>query len=81
MLMTASRGICPFKGGFNCSMHTLLGSVITAASVADFALAVTVGMYFESVLTCLEKHTRKVRSQQLVAAGLDGLCSRAHAAL
>ena len=68
MLMTASRGICPFKGGFNCSMHVLLGAVITVASVADFALAFIVGVIFERILTFLERHTRKVRSQLLVAA-------------
>ena len=62
MILTASRGICPFKGGFNCSMHALLGSVITAASVADLALAFIVALFFERVLTCVEKHTRKVRS-------------------
>ena len=61
--MTASRGICPFKGGFNCSMHVLLGAVITATSVADFALAFIVGLIFERVIPSLEKHTRKVRSQ------------------
>ena len=66
MLMTASRGICPFKGGFECSVHTVLGAVIITASVADLALAFIVGLYFERVLTILDKHTRKVQSQLLV---------------
>ena len=43
-------------------MHTPLGAAITAASVAAYCLSFTVGMFFERVLTCLEKQTRKVRS-------------------
>ena len=68
-LLEASRGMCTFKGGFNCSVYTVFGSVITAASVADLALAFIVGVFFDRVLTTLDKHTRKVRSQLLAMYG------------
>ena len=75
MLLMASRGVCPFKGGSNCSMHALLGTAVTAASVADLALAFIFSLFFERVLTRLETNTRKVRSQLL---GMNGVAPAIH---
>ena len=59
MLITASSGVCPFRGGFNCNVHTVIGCFITVASVIDLVMAYIVGQLFEHVLTRLDKRTRK----------------------
>lgn len=54
--------MCAFKGGSNCSAHTVLGSVILAASIFDLILAfgVTVFSGFKKLLAFLSTNTRKV---------------------
>jgi hypothetical protein len=61
MLISTSQGHCAHKDGASCSVHVVLGAVIIAASVVDYALAITCIHCFEQVCVHLHPVTRKVR--------------------
>jgi hypothetical protein len=61
MLMSASQGHCAYKGGTNCGVHVVLGSVITAAAIMDFVLALSFIQCIEHMCVQIDVVTRKVR--------------------
>jgi hypothetical protein len=60
-LTSASKGNCAYKGGSNCSVHIVLGTVITTAAVIDYILAHTLIHGIEQLCIKLDVVTRKVR--------------------
>jgi hypothetical protein len=61
ILLSASKGLCAYKGSSNCTVHNVMGAVITSASVGDFFLAIIFIHFFDRILKHLGQHTRKVR--------------------
>jgi hypothetical protein len=61
ILMSAAKGHCAYQGGSNCSVHIVLGTVITTASVIDYILAQTLIHGIEQLCLRLDVVTRKVR--------------------
>jgi hypothetical protein len=61
MLLSAAFHHCAYEGGSKCSVHVVLGSLITAASFMDFAFAMTFLHSPARVYLQLDVVTRKVR--------------------
>jgi hypothetical protein len=61
MLISASQGHCAYKGGSNCSVHVVLGSLVTAASFMDYIFAMAFLVCIERVCLQLDLVARKVR--------------------
>jgi hypothetical protein len=61
MLISSSKGHCAYKDGSNCSVHVLLGSLVTSASILDWIFAMAFIMPVKHVHTQQDPATRKVQ--------------------
>jgi hypothetical protein len=60
MLISSSKGHCAYKGGSNCNVHVLLGSLVVSAATIDFVIAGTLVPLVDHVCLPLALVTRKV---------------------
>jgi hypothetical protein len=60
MLISSSKGYCAYKGGSNCSVHVVLGSLVASAAVIDFVIATQFVPFVDQVCLQLSLVTRKV---------------------
>jgi hypothetical protein len=60
MLISASQGHCAYKGGSNCGVYVVLGSLVTSASILDYIFAMAFLVYMERVCLQLDLVTQKV---------------------
>jgi hypothetical protein len=61
MLISSSHGHCAYKGGSNCCVHVVLGSLVTSASILDWIFAMSFVQSSKNVHIQLDLATRTVR--------------------
>jgi hypothetical protein len=65
MLISSSKGHCAYKGGSNCSVHVLLGSLVASAAAIDFVIATTFVPFADYLCLQLALDTRQVLHYQV----------------